>query len=495
MARFVIANRRAGKFRETDKRAARAAVERAFSVISHGVDTLADNQPGDATARRVLVVATDASTIAAMPKDPDVLVEPEILHFNETFRPTGFLSGESMSNFVSSGLSLRSVEIDVVSSTGARLHGARAHLFLRGPGGIRRELTQLSEFGRVLFNFPSAFEAAMLVIVPTHGQWPTLVQGPQPRLQVQCPELPRGPRGWWHELVGVPRSGAGAGIRVGVADTGVGPHRALAHVIQAGAFIEGQHQPGSAGLDVDAHGTHVCGIIGARAAAGQGYIGIASHVDLISARVFAPGTGANQADITNAIDALSRTHGVDLINLSLGAPVGSDIERDAIQDALERGTLSICAAANAAGAVHFPAAFEETVAVSALGLLGTAPLGSLSSTRLSSDAERFGDANLYLANFSCFGPEVDAVGPGVGIISTVPAREGESSTFGAMDGTSVASPAVCATLAGLLSQDVAYGGLARDILRAQRARQILRQNARDIGLAAAFQGDGLPTFD
>jgi subtilisin len=265
-------------------------------------------------------------------------------------------------------------------------------------------------------------------------------------------------------------------------------------VVQAGAFIEGHHLPGAAGRDVDAHGTHVAGIIGARPAQAQGFVGIATRVDLISARVFAPDAGANQADIANAIDALSGTHGADLINLSLGANSASLIERDAIQDALERGTLCVCAAGNAAGPIQFPAAFEEAVAVSALGLLGAAPAGTISSTRVPSAAERFGDGNLFVANFSCFGPQLDAAGPGVGIIATVPVRGAEPNPFGAMDGTSMASPAVCAVLAGLLSIDPHYAGLSRDLLRAQRARQVLRQHARDLGLAAVFQGAGVPGF-
>ena len=47
-------------------------------------------------------------------------------------------------------------------------------------------------------------------------------------------------------------------------------------------------------------------------------------------------------------------------------------------------------------------------------LLGQAPPGTLSATRRPGGQDRYGDDNLYLANFSCFGAGLDSVGPGVG---------------------------------------------------------------------------------
>ncbi len=206
-----------------------------------------------------------------------------------------------------------------------------------------------------------------------------------------------------------------------------------------------------------------------------------------------PDQGANQGDIANAIDTLSRTHQVDVLNLSLGAPVASGIEQDAIRDALERGTLCVCAAANSAGPVEFPAAFEESAAVSALGQLGTAPSGTLSASRLPGGPDRFGDESLYLANFSCFGPELECAGPGVAVIATVPARFGLEAPYAGMDGTSMASPAVCGALAVLLGRAPDYQSLSRDISRANLARRILLQACRDVGLAVEFEGRGVPS--
>jgi subtilisin family serine protease len=208
-------------------------------------------------------------------------------------------------------------------------------------------------------------------------------------------------------------------------------------------------------------------------------------------------SGANQADIANAIDALSRTHRADLINMSLGTPPGSppsQIERDAVLDALERGTLCICAAGNDNhNEVSFPSRFAECVAVSALGRLGVGPSGSLSALRVpQGQADRFGMDNLFLANFSNHGLGLDATCLGVGIIAAVPERFGMQAPFAVMDGTSMASPALTGMLAARLGGDATYKALPRDQARAAHARQAMRGMLADAGFAVQYQGGGMP---
>jgi subtilisin len=369
------------------------------------------------------------------------------------------------------------------------------HLFLRGFGGLERQAEETTgAAGEVEFSFSSFWEPAAVVAVPAGDHWSVVARGPRDGDVVDCPPLPAdGPLAWWHQVLGVAELAeqAGGGVRVGVIDTGVGPHPALGHVLDVGAFIDGQFDPGG-GADVDSHGSHVNGIIAARPDAAGAYWGIAPGVELASARVFPPGAGANQGDIANAVDFLSMTHQADLVNLSLGSPTPSAIEQDAIRDALERGTLCVCAAANSAGPVEFPAAFPETVAVSALGLLGWGPAGTIAATRLPQDPAMFGSENLYLANFSCFGPEVTCGAPGVGIISTVPARDGLAAPYASMGGTSMASPAVVGLLARLLAADEDYHQLPRDQTRAETARSVLVRACVDIDLHQHFQGAGIP---
>jgi subtilisin len=103
-----------------------------------------------------------------------------------------------------------------------------------------------------------------------------------------------------------------------------------------------------------------------------------------------------------------------------------------------------------------------------------------------------GRDNLFLASFSSNGTGLDATGPGVGIVSTVPDHNGKTGLYMEMDGTSMASPAVCATLAAILSADSGYSALPRDASRSKAARQLLESNCVSIGLGRTLQGLGLP---
>jgi subtilisin len=141
--------------------------------------------------------------------------------------------------------------------------------------------------------------------------------------------------------------------------------------------------------------------------------------------------------------------------------------------------------------VIFPAAFPEAVAVSAIGLKGQAPSGSLSATRVPVNPAKHGAGNLFLAEFSNFGNSVDCAAPGVGIIATVPERFGLTEPYAVMDGTSMASPSACGALTALLAGSASYKALTGSA-RAEAARTILRNNLRTIGLSAAFEGGGMP---
>lgn len=498
MARFVMANRRAGKFQQSEKLASREALASTLDRLSGGIEIVKDFKPRRKSARRVVLFEADHREMEAKATDlpADVMVEPEILHWQEPAYPAEFagLRQTASENRMPLGdgnaLTLR------ILGNGEPLAGASATLFVRGVGGAQNTLEAVSnDHGEAKFDFSPFWTPAALIISPVGNFWPMLVRGPVDGSDIECPALPTGPTEWWHEvLAAVPFDvGRGDGIIVGVCDTGVGPHPCLDHVHSVGAFIGGAHDK-SGGADVDAHGSHVCGTIGARPQSDGQFAGLAPGVELFSARVFPAGGGANQGDIANAIDHLSRERKADLINLSLGAPSGSQIELDAILDAAERGTLCVCAAANSAGPVEFPAAFEDTVAVSALGRLGWGPPGSIPSLRLPTAADRFGAAGLFLANFSCFGDEIDCGGPGVGIISTVPARHGLEAPYASMGGTSMASPAVCGLLAALLSAHPFYGSLPRDQSRTDTARSVLRQASRDIDMQKIYQGFGLPSL-
>ena len=504
MPRFVMSHRRAGRFRVEEKLASRAAM--AFSVQRVGdlsaTNVLYDNLPADDLARRTVVFEADAGQLAGLAAaaaafDSDVIIEPELLRWPSIVVPAQFreLQGPAATALAPAGTG-RTFIVQALSA-GMPLAQATVYLFLQGSGTNRTALIGETDVtGTVTFDHSAYWLPAAVMVAPYANAWGTVVRGDSTPLVVECEPLPAGPFApWWHEVLRLDaaESSRGTAIRVGVCDTGCGPHGGLAHRVDAGAFIGGAHYPG-AGADVESHGTHVSGIIGGRSADTWNQ-GVSPASDLYVARVFPPGNGASQADVSNAIDALSKLHRCDLINLSLGSSAPSEIERDAMLDAFERGTLSICAAGNDGGPVSYPASYDVAVAVSALGLSGWGPAEASANLDIPQYADRFGDENLYLAGFSCFGNEIDVAGPGVGIVSTVPERHGLEAPRAEMSGTSMASPAICGALAALLAADPDYRNLPRDSSRARRARSILLKACREIGLDARYEGYGVPTLD
>ena len=501
MAKFVLTNRRARKFNDTEKMASRNTLDRTLSGLKPKVNVIHDHQPHNPASRRIIVLEADeAEILALMSRLPDdVLLEPEILHWTSaTLFPVDLANLQrakvAEQFLVGSGLDLR-VE---VKSNGKPLEHAKVFLVLQTWGRIQRILADETDAsGHVNFSHGWFFRPVALIVIPLGSYWNMVIQGPSDPVMIECPMLPMdGPLGWWHEVLGITTNDEqrGRGIRIGVVDTGVGPHPCLDHVTSIGAFTDGELDA-MKGSDSDNHGTHVLGIIGARPISAGDYVGIAPGSALYSAQVLPPDSGAHQGNIAMAIDALSKTHRVDLINISLMADQPSEIVLDAIRDALERGTLCLCAAGNNSDHVSYPAAFSETVAVSALGFLGWPPEGTLAAHRLPMQPDRKGDEGLYLADFSSHGSAIDCTAPGVGYISTVPTpptRHGLIAQYAAMDGTTMASSAACGALAVLLSQDNDYLRMPHEKTRGEMARSILRRSCRDIGLAVDYQGRGVP---
>ena len=327
----------------------------------------------------------------------------------------------------------------------------------------------------------------MATVRPYGGHWSKVVPDPADGAVVTCSTLPEGPGGWWHQVLNVdPRESLGEGIKVGVIDTGVGPHPCL-NVTDLGAFHHGS--PASPGTDPDGHGTHVTGLIAGQASAAHHFSGVATGSAVASARACDHRSKAHQGAIANALDALSDGFGADLVNISLASAQASEILREALQDARDRGTLCVCAAGNSGLAVRFPAAFPEAVAVAALGQRNWGATASLATLHLPASPDLHGRDNLYVATFSCHGPQVFCAAPGVGIISAIPSSDGRA-LYAEMDGTSTASPLACGVLASRLSRDNGYKGLPHDASRAERARTVLRESCMVIGLDAEYVGFG-----
>lgn len=539
---FIMSHRRAGRFGADAQKRSRASLETAFAkYFSATTEIVSEKDSGDEVSRKTLhlKMEPDEARIKYLELPADVLLEPLIPHYPAWTMPLMFrwLAAKTTSQsfpepplpwtmplspaypqwtmplapatpdwtmplrgnvhrhhpLAGSGKKLR-----VKVASGAKpLQEVNVILFMRGPGGVSVELRAITDgSGFATFNFGPHLRALAMFVDPHGSYWPLIVRGPVDGQTFELQPLPaKGPLDWWHEACGVRgfNGPQGSGIRVGVVDTGCGPHPHLNHCVNIGSFINGSFDA-NGGNDVDRHGTHVTGIIGARALKTKGFSGMAPNAELFSARVFPdPQTGANQGDIADAIDALSRNHSVDLINLSLGSATGSQIERDAIQDALERGTLCICAAGNdGTTPMSYPARFPECVAVSALGRDGWGCSGSPTAANYPNEPDKYGDSNLFLAEFSNYGQEIACAAPGNGIISTVPYRAEFDNSYAALDGTSMAAPMATGVLGRILSGNSEYLALDRNALRAQKAREILRASCRDLGLAAHYQGRGCP---
>jgi subtilisin family serine protease len=454
----------------------------------------------------VLILDLDAKEAAAKRQQlpPDVIVEEEKLRWHGSLHAHAQLPMDSGTFPHGSGAA---IELQVMLDA-APLEAAVASLLLVDPrGGFTTTSTAVSDAsGRaVLLYDPKLWFAFGLTVEPRSRAWTGYTMVTATMMELALTPLPRsGPLGWWHTALGLSRHSGqlGTGIRVGIIDTGIGPHPYLAHAKRAGAITEGRLDPSpDAADDVAEHGSHVAGTIGARPTDLRDFAGIAPAAELVALRVYPGGGGpgseggfATNGDIAQAITRLSRDEMCDIVNLSSNGPLHSEIEADRITAAFNRGTLLVCSAGNGGGPpVLFPAAEPNAVGVSALGFVGAAPLTALDAFNMPTQQDRYTMGGGYLAKFSSFGPEIKCIAPGVGIVSTVPTKGESYPAYLGASGTSMAAPVVTGCLAALLSQDSVYKTLPRTRERSVWAWNVLARSIRSLGLNFQYQGLGLPT--
>ena len=335
---------------------------------------------------------------------------------------------------------------------------------------------------------PSVFER--LYAFADRGFWSTLRTSvsTSAALQVDLAPIDLSQEHALRHYFGEPALTDGAGVMVGVIDTGSGPHPDL--LVTTGFNAVTGEVPTQFGDNGDLHGTHVAGIIASRGGGPTGIRGVAPGVTLASYRVFAKGANASNFDIANAIDK-AREQGCDLINLSLGRPAGPSgpdepLVRIALEDARDAGMVAIAAAGNDfRRGVSFPGADAFCIAVSALGDRTVLVPGSVSA---SAEAPPSGlNPNEFIGDFSNVGPEIDLTGPGVGVVSTVPQQD-----FAVMDGTSMACPAVTGAAAQLLAAKPAILGMPRNSTRAAAIATVVLTAGQSRGFTPNFEGRGLP---
>jgi membrane-anchored mycosin MYCP len=180
------------------------------------------------------------------------------------------------------------------------------------------------------------------------------------------------PRSFLHPEQAWPLS-AGAGVTIGVVDTGVDTHGVpvLAGQVTGGPDVVGH---GVADNDCVGHGTFVAGLLVAKQQNGVGFAGIAPKAHVLGVRATDRQGNTTADHIANGIRA-AVDGGARVVLVSLGVASPSDALKQSVGYATDRGALVVAQATldgqQRDGAVY-PAAYPEVLSVAALGPDGTA---------------------------------------------------------------------------------------------------------------------------
>jgi len=238
-------------------------------------------------------------------------------------------------------------------------------------------------------------------------------------------------------------------IKVGIIDTGISnTHPDLLANVKGGVNTI---NPLKNWNDDNGHGSHVAGIVAALDN-DIGVIGVGPAADIYAIKVLDRNGSGYLSDVIEGIQ-WAMANNVQVINMSLGT--GSDVQsfHDAVIAAKNAGIVVVAAAGNSGGAVSFPAAYPEAIAVSAT------------------------DKNNVIASWSSRGPEGDLAAPGGSIYSTY-----KGTSYATLSGTSMASPHVAGSAALVLNTPVgAYDANHNNKWDPDEVQQKLQDRSIDLG--------------
>ncbi|MFD9888094.1 type VII secretion-associated serine protease mycosin [Amycolatopsis sp. NPDC059027] len=219
----------------------------------------------------------------------------------------------------------------------------------------------------------------------------------------------------------------GAGVTVGVVDTGVD---GAVPQLRGGTVLKGVDttKPGRGPADSDCygHGTFVAGIIAASPASGTGYAGVAPGVQILPIRCANTDDPKKDGALTPEGMALGIRAAVDggarVINVSASTTEQNSQLADAVEYAASHDVVLVASAANTAkqgDPVTYPASYPSVIAVGAVDEAG------------------------QHAEFSQTGPFLSLVAPGVNVLGLGPGGPGHWQG----NGTSYSAPFVAGTAA------------------------------------------------
>ncbi|MGH3087328.1 MAG: S8 family serine peptidase, partial [Rubrobacteraceae bacterium] len=210
----------------------------------------------------------------------------------------------------------------------------------------------------------------------------------------------------------------GRGMKVAVVDSGVAVnHRDIKGKVAAKYDF---HNDNRTVEDLNGHGTHIAGIIGAKTRNGVGVASGCPRCRIIAAKALDKNLNGFDSDIARAIN-WSVNRGAKVVNLSLGSDGGpKSVMKRSIDYANRKGAVVVAAGGNYGdGRRVWPAVYKNVISVS------------------------YTDRRDRRSQNSSYGRWIDVAAPGVEIISTVPGG------YQRRSGSSFSAPHVSA-LAGIL---------------------------------------------
>ena len=278
--------------------------------------------------------------------------------------------------------------------------------------------------------------------------------------RLKDPKFPNGPIirkqpiPWNISMVKAPGAWAkgytGKGVKVAVLDTGVAPHPDL--VIAGGiSFVPGV----SSYNDGHGHGTHCCGVVGAKNNA-IGVVGVAPDCTLYAVKVLSDaGSGPTSAILAGM--AWAKNNGIKAVSMSLGSSSQPSVAyTTAIKQLNDAGVTVVCASGNGYAStfpwVGSPGNSPGAIAVGAVD----------AQSVIAYFSSRGGKPGVTLWN------QVTLVGPGVNVNSTY-----KNGGYTNMSGTSMATPHIAGAVALIKQRFPNY--------TPAQVKALLQSSATDLG--------------